>query len=118
MILPENPRHHLRSSEARTSKHSARMLPCSPGGLPSSHTMVIWVAHERRRDSAYSWTVFEDPAVESRFLEVFLAESWHEPLRHHSRATKSDRPQEEAIRWCIKGTAPVTTHLIQVHRSE
>ena len=79
-------------------------------------TALFRMAHERKRDGAYSWRVFEDPAVEGRFLEAFLTESWQEHLRHHQRVTYADRLQEEAIRWCIKGDAPVTTHLIQVHR--
>jgi MFS family permease len=73
------------------------------------------MSRERRRDGAYSWKVFEDPAVDGRFVEVFLTESWGEHLRHHSRVTKTDRVLEDAVRWCIKGNAPITTHLIQVH---
>jgi quinol monooxygenase YgiN len=73
------------------------------------------ISRERRRDGAYSWKVFEDPAVEGRFVEAFLTESWREHLRHHSRITRTDRLQEEALRWCIQGNAPVITHLIQVH---
>lgn len=33
------------------------------------------LAHERRRDGAYAWGVFEDAAEEGRFLETFLVES-------------------------------------------
>jgi MFS family permease len=73
------------------------------------------VSRERRRDGAYSWRLFEDPAVDGRFVEAFLTESWREHLRHHSRITRTDRLQEEALRWCVKGDAPVITHLIQVH---
>jgi hypothetical protein len=76
------------------------------------------MSQERKRDGAYSWRVFEDPAVEGRFFEAFLTESWQEHLRHHSRVTQADRLQEEALRWCIKGEAPVTTHLVQVHRPD
>jgi MFS family permease len=75
-------------------------------------------SHERKRDGAYSWRVFEDPAADGRFVEAFLTESWQEHLRHHTRITNTDRLQEEAIRWCIKGEVPVTTHLIQIHRPE
>jgi MFS family permease len=76
------------------------------------------LSYERRRDGAYSWRVFEDPSVDGRFLEAFLSESWHEHLRHHARITNADRLQEETMRWCIKGDAPITTHFIQVHRPE
>jgi len=81
-------------------------------------TALFRMSHERKRDGAYSWRVFEDPAAEGRFVEVFLSESWQEHLRHHTRITNTDRLQEEALRWCIKGDAPVTTHLVQVHRPE
>ncbi len=40
-------------------------------------------AHERRRDGAYAWGVFEDAAEEGRFVETFLVESWLEHLRQH-----------------------------------
>lgn len=73
------------------------------------------MSRERRRDGAYSWKLFEDPAVDGRFVEAFLTESWREHLRHHSRITRADRLQEEALRWCVKGNEPVITHLIQVH---
>ena len=73
------------------------------------------LSSERRRDGAYDWKVFEDPAVTGRFVEVFLTESWLEHLHHHARITKTDRISEEALRLCVQGEAPKTTHLIQVH---
>ena len=76
------------------------------------------LAPERRRDGAYGWKVFEDPAVEGRFVEIFQAESWREHLRHHSRITKTDQLHEDAVRWCMKGDAPRTTHLLQVLKPE
>jgi MFS family permease len=74
------------------------------------------LSRERRRDGAYDWKVFEDPAADGRFVEVFLTESWLEHLRHHGRITKSDQLHEQTLRWCIKGEPPVTTHYIQLHR--
>ncbi len=41
-------------------------------------------ARERRRDGAYDWGIFEDPAEEGRFIETFLTDSWLEHLRQHS----------------------------------
>jgi hypothetical protein len=46
--------------------------------------------HERRRDGAYAWGVFEDAAQEGRILETFLIESWMEHLRANMSA--SPRP--------------------------
>jgi MFS family permease len=89
-----------------------------PGNRARFLKALFRLSYERRRDGAYSWRVFEDPSFEGRFLEAFLSESWQEHLRHHTRITNTDRLQEEAMRWCIKGDAPITTHLIQVHRPE
>jgi predicted MFS family arabinose efflux permease/quinol monooxygenase YgiN len=69
-------------------------------------------AHVRRRDGAYDWRVFEDPAEEGRFVEAFMTDSWLEHQRQHERVTKADRVQEEAAKgFQIRG-APKTTHLI------
>ena len=75
------------------------------------------LSRERRRDGAYDWKVFEDPAVAGRFVEIFLTDSWLEHLRHHARITQADRISEEALRLCVQGAPPKTTHLIQVHHS-
>ena len=47
-------------------------------------------ARERRRDGAYDWGIYEDPAEEGRFIETFLTDSWLEHLRQHQRVTKAD----------------------------
>lgn len=73
------------------------------------------VGRERRRDGAYDWRVFEDPAKAGCFVETFLSDSWLDHLRQHERVTKSDRAQEEAARKFQIGDGPVTTHLIAVH---
>ena len=69
-------------------------------------------AHERRRDGAYAWGVFEDAAEEGRFLETFLVESWLEHLRQHERVTHADRLLQNAVqRFHLEGT-PKVTHFI------
>jgi predicted MFS family arabinose efflux permease len=67
---------------------------------------------ERRRDGAYDWGVFEDPAEEGRFIETFLTDSWLDHLRLHRRVTKADRISEQAVRRFQIGDGPKTTHLI------
>jgi MFS family permease len=70
------------------------------------------LGHERRRDGAYAWGVFEDAAVEGRMVETFLVESWLEHLRQHERVTNADRVLQDAVlRFHTKGT-PKVTHLI------
>ena len=70
------------------------------------------LAHERRRDGAYAWEVFEDIAEEGRFLETFLVESWLEHLRQHQRVTNADRVLQNAVhQFHIEGV-PKVTHFI------
>jgi len=65
--------------------------------------------HERRRDGAYAWCVFEDSAEQGRFVETFLLESWLEHLHQHERVTNADRVLQETIgRYHIEGEAKVT----------
>ena len=66
----------------------------------------------RRRDGAYDWGMFEDPAEEGRFIESFRTDSWLEHLRQHQRVTKADRLQEQAVRNFQLGDGPKTTHWI------
>ena len=54
--------------------------------------------HERRRDGAYSWYVFQDTAHPQRILETFLVDSWLEHMRQHRRVTVADRTLQERIR--------------------
>ena len=74
--------------------------------------MLARYSRERRRDGAYRWDVFEDPAEEGRFIETFQTDSWVEHLRQHQRVTKADLPLEEAVRRFQIGPGPKTTHLI------
>jgi MFS family permease len=71
---------------------------------------------ERRRDGAYDWGIFEDPADEGRFVETFLTDSWLEHLRLHRRVTEADRISEREVRRFQIGEPPKTTHLIGVRR--
>jgi predicted MFS family arabinose efflux permease len=69
-------------------------------------------AHERRRDGAYAWGVFEDAAEGGRFLETFLVDSWLEHLRQHERVTHADRVLQDAVhRFHGEGT-PKVTHFL------
>jgi len=70
------------------------------------------LGHERRRDGAFRWGVYEDAADPTRFVETFLVESWLEHLRQHERVTNADRMlQGEVWRFHVEGE-PKVTHLI------
>ena len=66
----------------------------------------------RRRDGAYDWGIFEDPAVEGRFIETFRSDSWLEHLLQHQRVTKADQKLEQEVRRFQIGAGPITTHLV------
>ena len=68
--------------------------------------------HQRRRDGAYAWSVFEDAAVEGRILETFLVELWIEHLRQHERVTNADRVAQRAVQRFHLHDAPKETHFI------
>jgi hypothetical protein len=69
------------------------------------------LSHERRRDGAYAWGVFEDTADRSRIFKTFMVESWLEHLRQHERVTNADRMLQDHIHHLVQGTRTVT-HLI------
>src|SRR5262249_53612252 len=70
------------------------------------------LGHERRRDGAYRWGVFEDTADPARFVETFLVESWLEHLRQHERVTNADRVLQTQVRQFHLEGEPKVTHLI------
>ena len=83
----------------------------SPKDREAFLTALERLGHERRRDGAYAWGIFEDISDRSRFLETFFVESWLEHLRQHERVTNADRMLEDRILHLVQGT-PKITHLI------
>ena len=69
------------------------------------------LSHERKRDGAYAWGVFQDTANDDVFLETFFVESWLEHLRQHNRVTKADRVLENNVRRFVH-TTPKVTHYV------
>ncbi|MGB6489053.1 MAG: MFS transporter [Steroidobacteraceae bacterium] len=68
----------------------------------------------KRRDGAYDWRLFEDPAEDGKFVETFMTDSWLEHLRLHARVTKADRLQEAIVQRLLIGNSFKATHLIEV----
>jgi len=55
------------------------------------------LSHQRRRDGAFRWGIFEDTSAEGCLLEAFFLASWLEHLRQHERVTSADRDLQSAI---------------------
>jgi MFS family permease len=70
-------------------------------------------SHERKRDGAYAWYVFQDTAHPERIIETFLVDSWLEHLRQHRRVTKADSQAEDHLRQLVR-EEPKVTHYIAV----
>ncbi len=68
--------------------------------------------HDRRRDGAFAWGVFEDAAKAGRMLETFLVESWMEHLRQHERVTRADRVVQDAVQRFHLHGEPKVTHFV------
>jgi predicted MFS family arabinose efflux permease len=66
------------------------------------------LGHERRRDGAFAWNVFEDAADRGRFLETFLIQSWLELMHARARVTNADRMLEDHIRGLLKDPPKLT----------
>jgi MFS family permease/quinol monooxygenase YgiN len=75
------------------------------------------LSHQRGRDGAYGWGLFEDAAVPGRFLEKFLVESWLDHLRQHKRVTNVARVLQARISQLLE-SPPTVTHLIEVRVSK
>jgi len=71
------------------------------------------LAHERRRDGAYAWGLFEDTAQKGSFMETFMVESWVEHLRQHQRVTHADRVLQDHMHRLLR-QPPTVTHLVAV----
>jgi len=73
----------------------------------------------RRRDGAIRWNVYRDTADASRWLEVFVVESWIEHLRQHERVTAGDRVLLEAAARFHRGAdGPLVRHHIAGRQAE
>ncbi len=71
------------------------------------------VATTRYRDGAMSWLLSRDTEEPTKWLEVFVVESWGEHLRQHSRVTLADkRVQDEAKKFHKGAAKPLVRHFI------
>lgn len=70
-------------------------------------------SHERMRDGAYDWGLYEDAAAPGQIQESFLVPSWLEHQRQHQRVTFADyASQQRVLRFHKGNTPPLVRHLI------
>jgi len=71
------------------------------------------VGQMRRRNGAYFWQLFHDSEDPTRYVEVFMDESWVEHLRQHERASVADREiQRRAKVFLVPGTTTHSSHYL------
>lgn len=77
--------------------------------------LMTRLAEARRRNGAYGWSVVEDAASPTRFVECWQEASWLQHLRHHERVSGADRALQEDIAKLHRGSSPPTAmHMIVV----
>jgi hypothetical protein len=76
------------------------------------------LGQERKRNGAYAWGVFEDPAKDGRFIEGFLVESWLDHLRQEERGTVRGGDLQKAAAAFVPGGEPKVTYLIAAGRDQ
>jgi hypothetical protein len=73
------------------------------------------VGHQRKRDGAYAWGIFENIGAEGSFVEAFLIESWLELMHQYERVTNADRVLEQRVRGLLIAP-PRVSHLVAPKR--
>jgi predicted MFS family arabinose efflux permease/quinol monooxygenase YgiN len=82
-----------------------------PGERDAFIAAVEAVGEMRRRNGAYFWELFHDPADPDHLTECFMDESWVEHLRQHERLSIADRDiLNFAKRHLVEGQTTKTTH--------
>ncbi len=76
-------------------------------------TLMAELATSRRRGGGYQWSLMQDAADPSRFVETWWEASWLDHQRHHRRVAESDRLLQEKIKECVtEGTQPDVAHFV------
>ena len=73
-----------------------------PKDAPEFLALMQEIGHERMRDGAYAWNIFDDPDDPSRFVETSLVHSLLELKYRSARETKADELLEEHVIGLLK----------------
>ena len=94
---------------AATREESSRVGLCMTCAIGNAGDAALdRLQHERLRDGASTWGIFEDTAQPCRFLETFLVASWAEHLRQHQRVTNADYVLQQHINQLLQGEVQIT----------
>ena len=75
-------------------------------------TIREW-SHERWRDGAFEWRVFQSAETPDLWIEAFTVSSWEEHMAQHERVSLSDKGLQEKVRmFDRRATGPVVKHFI------
>jgi MFS family permease len=59
------------------------------------------------------WKLFQDPADNSHYLEIRIADTWSDHMRQHERVTKNVKLMEDRIRELLRDCPqPIVTHYV------
>jgi MFS family permease len=88
-----------------------------PGKIDDFLDAMQLLRKVRLRNGSTAWGVFQDTADETRFVEIFMDESWLDHLRQHHRVTREDRRAIDAAMAFHQGDSPpVVSHLLSRRR--
>jgi MFS family permease len=76
-------------------------------------TQARRLGKQRRRDGAFSWSIYEDTQRPDHFIETFNDESWLAHLRQHERVTVQSRDIQMKMKACLaENSEPVVRHFL------
>ena len=69
-----------------------------------------------RSEGMSYWELFQDTADKSHYLEIRIADTWTDHMRHHERVTKNVQIMEDRVRELLKDCPqPIVSHFIAKH---
>ena len=71
----------------------------------------------RRREGAYDWSLYRDPASAELYVEVYSLDSWAEHMRQHERVTAEERAAESRAQKLTIANERDVRHLVAVTQS-
>ncbi|WP_436527818.1 MFS transporter [Actinoplanes sp. HUAS TT8] len=91
--------------------------------VPAANTAEFVAAMEelrgsRQRTGATQWGLFQDGAVPSEFVEVYLVPTWEEHLRQHEGRLTGDDEQAEQRAIALAEGPPAVRHLLPAKHSD